>query len=164
EGQEVWAPYKVFQTGSASSFYGSPLYRILMDGNEQRDLPIEIERYQLRRFGNPMNIGKITGSRARPKEINQETMDAILKNMAANRISLINVRAEITTQHVILVKKVTPIPGGYSLTVYDSNYPNSDNELRYLSADREFVAPRIIRAFGVSQPEAPVGVFLEDED
>ncbi len=126
----------------------------------------DIDFYQIARFSSPLNFDLLIGNWARPQDANENTYNLIKSELSKNRMPLIILRTSRVEQHVLLVKSASAPAddGSVNLTVYDSNYPGSDNTLTYSPKAREFYAPEIIPLFpGVDDPMMPVGIFVVDQ-
>jgi len=140
----------------------TPFMSALSAGIPGRSFQSEIEARQEARFYSAGNLGMVFGSRDRDTGTNQETMNTVLSDTSEGRMPLLILRAELTAQHAILVKKVTKSKNGtYTLTCYDSNQPTKEATMQY--KDGEFYAPNIVGLFA-EDGSSPVGVFLQDED
>lgn len=131
------------------------------------DFKKDIEHYQDWRFTQLGNIEFILGERDRSPKENQRTFEKIQWDLPRGRKPLIVIRAEITWQHVVMIKSMTQVDSDtFRLTVYDSNRPDQENTLDYKVGEREFYAPLILskslRATRMDIKD-PVGVFIVDE-
>ena len=134
---------------------------LFTSAGENSELTNGIAARELKRFINPFNAPLAMGNRDRHRGDNKATMKGIVKSLAGGRMPLLVIRPQINEQHVVLVKSATgSMDSGYTMAVYDSNFPGGDNELTY--RDKEFYAPEIIERFAADS-SSPVGVFMEDE-
>lgn len=136
--------------------------RALQSGTQGRNFRTEIEYRQKLRFFSPGNLGMVFGSRERSESANEESMEEILKDHEAGRITLLIVRAATSLQHAILVLRVEKVAeGNYRLLVYDSNQPGREPSIEY--RDRQFYAPSVVGLFH-HDARSPVGIFVKDDD
>lgn len=126
----------------------------------------DIEHYQDWRFTQPGNIEFLIGDRDRSPEDNQKTFEQIQAELPKGRKPLIVIRAQITWQHVVMIKSMIQLDDDtYHLSVYDSNYPDRENSLIYKVSEREFYAPDILTLVRERfDSKSPVGVFIVDEE
>jgi hypothetical protein len=146
-----------------SSLYDDLQVGISSGAAGHRSLTSEIEHYEQVRFGSVSNFSLLAGkSRETSDRQNEKTIQQIASDIARNRLPLIVIRASMTLQHVVLVKRIEQTAAdSYKLIVYDSNYPTEENSLTY--QDKKFYAPNFTYDLGVDNPDAPVGVFIKDE-
>jgi hypothetical protein len=154
ESSESPPPYEVFAAPDPSYYYDSSISQAL-------------EHYQIHRFANPLNVSFLAAGRDRDPDTNADTFATIQDDLAKGRAPLIVLRQSRMSQHVVMVKRVEPMTPDeekfdYRITVYDSNFPGSENVIRYSSARHEFAAPEIFAIFG-DDTTNPIGVFIVDE-
>lgn len=160
----VWDPLKesllnitdiVIQSLSPMRFENGKLFR---------NFKSEIEVYQTDRFMRFGNSQMALEPVPRLGYFNIQTVRTLMDNADNKRLSLVNLKAALQIQHVILVKSYEKTHDNIYFKVYDSNYPSIDNILIYNFADAQFTAPQIIKKFnGISDPEQYVSIYLVDE-
>jgi hypothetical protein len=134
---------------------------LFTSAGENSELTNGIAAREIKRFISPFNAPLAMGNRDRHRGDNKATMKGIVRSLAQGRMPLLVIRPQINEQHVVLVKSATGnMDTGYTMSVYDSNFPDGDNELTY--KDKEFYASEIIERFAADST-SPVGVFMEDE-
>ncbi|MCM2324141.1 MAG: hypothetical protein NDJ90_12850 [Oligoflexia bacterium] len=136
-----------------------------LSSHRGRSLRTEIEARQKRSFFSPGNLGMLFSSRERSESANLDTIEAIKKGLDQGRMPLIVIRAATSAQHVVLIKSIEKEKLGenrYLMKLYDSNQPYRDAEMVY--SDGQFYAPDVIGLFFRDRIQAPVGVFLKDEE
>lgn len=140
-------------------------------GNQQvyRALRTEVERSQELHFYRPRNIGMGAGSGPRPAKDNAETVKSLMFNMSSKRLSLINLRLNTTTQHIVIPKTFTKDDkGNVWITAYDSNQPEKDQMIYYAANNGQFYSPQIMGSFvgdySGTDYTHPLGVYIVDEE
>lgn len=129
----------------------------------------QIERRQSQKFYSAGNLGFIMGSRERSESTNQETIQQIISGVQRGRMPALILRAKMTAQHVVLVKKVERTgTDSFRLTVYDSNQPMSYFGGNFVEPTIEFrngqfFSPSVVGRFH-EDGYNPVGVFITDEE
>ena len=133
-----------------------------------RNFVNDIETYQVRRFNHPANLGKYVLSAMPSASENEKLFKQIAQNLDQNKLTLINMRAFKTAQHVVVAKSYKQDErGNYQITVYDSNYPRSVQKLVYVTSQKMFISPDSMGVFFQykSMPEdSPLAVFIVDEE
>lgn len=131
-----------------------------------RSFKEDIEVYQIHRFHQFLkNKDYVTGNRERDVKFNRISIATLLKNMDTRRLTLVNLRPALKSQHVVLVKRYEKISDHEILfKVYDSNHPDIENEIFYNLKTEHFYAPSIVKDFKIERPEDPIGLFVVDEE
>lgn len=167
--------YSVFPVEGDSlaenAWHGSSLWRNLMEGYKQnvdgkivhRHFRAEIERNQADHFFRVRNVGMGAGDGPRSVEDNRETAALMKYNASRKRLTLINLRAGRTAQHIVMVKSYKTTHGITTFTVYDSNAPQKDWEVKYSEERGVFYAPEIISRFTQGAEYRDLGVYVVDE-
>jgi hypothetical protein len=105
------------------------------------------------------------GGRERGESDNRESIATIVNDVNKGRMPAMILRASLTAQHVVLVKKVKKTgPDSYQLTVYDSNQPwplAAEPTIDFIGG--QFYAPRVVGLFHQDGASA-VGVFVTHEE
>lgn len=168
--------YFVFSQSEGGPFLGSDLMgslengfqqRLANDKNLKRTFKSEIEFFQNRRFHDFIRNAKfIVGDGARPPQENRNTRNALLRNLEENKLTLLLLRPKRTSQHVVLAKSFSPKSNGdIEINVYDSNVPHKNQILLFASGENQFYGAEIVQGLpGVSNPLAPLGVYIVDEE
>lgn len=113
-----------------------------------RNFKKEIENYQVRRFNHPSNLGKFVLSGPNSAQDNEILIKKLLANLNEKKLTLLNLRATKTMQHVVVAKNYSIDGNGNILiSVYDSNNPDINNTLIYHSDEKMFRAPKIMGYF-----------------
>ncbi len=134
-----------------------------------RALRTEVERSQELHFFRARNIGMGAGSGPRPPKENADTLKILMANMSSKRLSLINLRLNTTTQHIVIPKTFTKDgKGNVWITAYDSNQPENDQLIYYAASNGHFYSPQIMGGF-IGDPAGmdythPLGVYVVDEE
>lgn len=153
---------QVSDSGMGDYYRSSDFYNSLREDKGGNNFRSAVESRQIGRFYSPGNLGMVFGGRERSESANEDTMKDILKDMSKGRMPLLILRAALTAQHAILIKKVEKLgENHYRFTCYDSNQPGREATMEY--KDRQFYAPNIVGLFDYNA-RAPVGVFLKDDD
>ncbi|QDK38280.1 hypothetical protein [Bdellovibrio sp. NC01] len=119
----------------------------------------EVEYNQSFRFFRFGNIGMGAGSGARDQGTNVETANQLMRNLSGKRLTLINLRVDQTTQHVVMAKSFTKDASGViRFTVYDSNQPVRDQSVIFDPTSQQFYAPTVLGT------NAALGTFIVSED
>ncbi|UOF01681.1 hypothetical protein [Bdellovibrio reynosensis] len=148
------------------------LWNKLMDGYDQnvggyvvrRHFRDEIEANQANHFFRFGNIGMGMGSGKRSERKNAETVEQIIRNASGKRLTLINLRAGRTLQHIVMVKSFKRLSNNIiDFTVYDSNAPERDWSVFYNGRSGQFYAPDVVDRIGAIETKA-LGVFVVDEE
>lgn len=131
-----------------------------------RNFKEDIEIYQIHRFHQFLkNKDYVNGNRERAVKFNRESFQTLIKNLDSNRLTLVNLRPALKAQHVVLVKRYLKVSDDQvTLTVYDSNHPNIENEIFYNPKTEHFYAPSIVKDFKIERPDDPIGLFVVDEE
>ncbi|WP_041583572.1 hypothetical protein AB1A81_11150 [Bdellovibrio bacteriovorus] len=136
-----------------------------VDGrNVHRHFRAEIEENQARHFFRASNIGMGAGSGDRSASKNQETVATMRRNAETKRLTLVNLRAGRTAQHIVMVKSYKATKDMITFTVYDSNQPSKDQLLYYSVKNSAFYAPDIVSRFVLENTSRSLGVYVVDED
>lgn len=137
----------------------------------KRSFKDDLEYFQKRRFGDFIRNGKyIIRSGARAPRINRQTVAKLKFLLQQNELPMIIIRENRMAQHVVIIKSFQETIDSKGVneikfTVYDSNTPWSDNELRFTGYTDHFYAPKIMTGLvGVRNPNAAMGVFIVDEN
>jgi len=147
---------------------GTGFMDLMFRGVGGRNLRSEIERSQERHFFRSSNIGMGAGTGPRSTSDNRETLKALIANMKARRLTLINLRLRRTVQHIVIPKTYKQDDkGNVWMVAYDSNQPDADQKIFYSKATGHFYAPQIMGAFdgdySGTDYTRPLGVFIVDE-
>lgn len=134
-----------------------------------RNLKSEIERSQELHFFRARNIGMGAGSGPLSPSENRTTLNQLKANIAAKRLSLINLRLASTTQHIVIPKSYTEdAKGNVWLKAYDSNQPEKDQLIYFAKETGHFYSPQIMGSFvgdhAGTDYSHPLGVFIVDEE
>lgn len=134
-----------------------------------RGLRTEVERSQELHFFRPGNIDMGAGSGPRDPADNRKTLERLMFNMSSNRLSLINLRLEMTTQHIVIPKTFTKDDkGNVWIRAYDSNQPSQDQLIYFDKANGHFYSPQIMGKFmgdySGTDYTRPLGVYIVDEE
>lgn len=134
-----------------------------------RSLRTEVERSQELHFFRPGNINMGAGSGPRSVADNLQTLERLKYNMSFNRLSLINLRLEMTTQHIVIPKSFTKDDkGNVWIRAYDSNQPTKDQLIYFDKTTGHFYSPQIMGKFvgdySGTDYSRPLGVFIVDEE
>lgn len=167
---------KVFQVPgnslSEDKWHNSSLWMRLLEGyvenvdgrNVHRHFRAEIEENQARHFFRASNIGMGAGSGDRSAKKNQESASIMRRNADTNRLTLVNLRAGRTAQHIVMVKSYKVQGDIITFTVYDSNSPSKDWSLYYSVKNSVFYAPEIVGRFVMEYSSRSLGLYVVDED
>ncbi|NUN06367.1 MAG: hypothetical protein HUU57_11455 [Bdellovibrio sp.] len=168
--------YFLLFRGENAPYFTSSLWTHLTTGLTQnlangevlrRNFKSEIEVYQNRRFHDFIrNLKYIVGDGSRSPEKNRNTRNALLRNLEENKLTLLLLRPKRLSQHVVVAKSFQPLSNGdIEISVYDSNSPGFNQKIMFRDSENEFYAPDIIRGLPeVDQPDAPLGIYIVDED
>ncbi|MDG0816139.1 hypothetical protein [Bdellovibrio svalbardensis] len=127
-----------------------------------RNFVADIQVNQANRFFRFGNLGMGLGSGALDREENQKTMQLLMKNLSGKRLTLLNLRVDQFTQHVVMAKFYwVQSNGDIRIVVYDSNQWMTDHEVIYKVSERQFYAPDIMGSLGGN---GPLGVFIVSEE
>ncbi|WP_413942895.1 hypothetical protein [Bdellovibrio sp. HCB-162] len=169
--------YTVFPVPEGSLYesskdYQNGLWNGLMRGYEQefngqrvsRNFKDEIEANQASHFFRASNITLAMGSGARAGGTNVITAQQLMKNLDGKRLTLINLRAGRTAQHVVMVKSYQKLSARtIAFTVYDSNNPSQDATVYFSTNAQQFYAPDIVGRFVLENETRALGVYIVDE-
>lgn len=161
--------YSIIPT-NADSLRESSLWSLLSFGfdtrfNSQtvrRDFKSEIEANQANHFFRFKNIGMGLGSGLRSAAKNHETITQLMKNLNGKRLTLLNLRAGRTAQHVVMAKSYQNLGKLIAITVYDSNQPDKDQTVYYHTGTGYFYSPDVMRFFTETEGQH-VAAFIVDE-
>ncbi len=135
---------------------------------KDRNFVDDIETYQVRRFNNPANLSKYVLSAAPSPAENEKLFRQIAQNLDQKKLTLINMRAFKTTQHVVVAKSYKKDElGNYQIDVYDSNYPLAIQKLIYVAAQKMFISPHTMGSYFRKRnmaPDSPLAIFIVDEE
>lgn len=129
----------------------------------ERSLASEVEHYQAWRFHQIKN-SKLVFEKV-PREIadHRRLVIQLKKLIDQNRLPLVVIKANLKTQHVVMVKSYEEVGGRTQFIVYDSNFPELENEFSF-DEDSQFRAPTIIgRLGGIQNPNQLVSIYLVDD-
>lgn len=153
--------------------YQTGLWNGLMDGYEQelngkritRNFTNEIQANQADHFFRAGNIGMGLGSGNRSERKNRETVSQLTRNLDGKRLTLINLRAGRTAQHIVMVKSYKRLSQSIiEFKVYDSNDPGRDASVFYSASAGQFYAPDIVGRFVLTNETKALGVYIVDEE
>ncbi len=135
---------------------------------KDRHFTKEIETYQVRRFNNPANLSKYVLSASPSPAENEKLFNQIAQNLDQKKLTLINMRAFKTSQHVIVAKSYKKDElGNYQIDVYDSNYPTAIQKLVYVVSQKMFISPNTMGSFFRERnmaADSPLAIFIVDEE
>jgi hypothetical protein len=135
------------------------------NGKLFRNISSEVERYQTWRFHQFDNSKMATDKVPRPRNINQDLAKKLTSDIDKRQLPLVNIKPNLISQHIVLIKAYERNNESIKFFVYDSNIPKTDNYFIYDLKSQEFKAPEVIRRFpGISNPDQDVSVYLVDED
>ncbi len=136
----------------------------IMDRNFVND----IETYQVRRFNNPSNLSKYVLSASPTPAENEKLFSLIAQNLDQKKLTLVNMRAFKTSQHVVVAKSYKKDDrGNYEIDVYDSNYPKDIQKLVYVTSQKIFVSPNTMGVSFIQRDmpaDSPLAIFIVDEE
>lgn len=170
--------YSVFPVPEGSLYesrrdYQNGLWNGLLDGYTQefngklvsRNFKAEIEANQASHFFRAGNIGMGLGSGSRSESKNRESVAQLTRNLDGKRLTLINLRAGRTAQHIVMVKSYKRLgQSTLEFKVYDSNDPGRDASVFYSTSSSQFYAPDIVRRFVLTNETKALGVYIVDEE
>ncbi|HWU43654.1 MAG TPA: hypothetical protein VN132_09460 [Bdellovibrio sp.] len=126
-----------------------------------RNFKADVEINQADHFFQPGNIGMGVGSGPRNPEENRKTLRVLMRNLSGKRLTLIDLRLNQMTQHVVMVKSYqADAQGNVIFKVYDSNQIERDHEVRYQGSNQQFYAPDVMGVFG---GYGALGVYIVSE-
>lgn len=129
-----------------------------------RKFTTEVERYQRWRFHNFNNSKLATEAVPRSTVINQRLSKKLTDDIDNNRLPLVDIKPNIISQHIVLIKFYETTADNIKFFVYDSNHPEADNYFIYDIKTKEFKAPEIIKRFsGISNPNQNISVYAVDD-
>lgn len=132
--------------------------------NVDRKFRAEIEASQGRHFFRLRNLGMGLGSGVRDEDTNAKTINQILRNLNGKRLTLINLRAAQTIQHIVMAKSYSFLNENIiAIKAYDSNQPSKDQLVYYDRKRKHFFAPEIIGVLDRTRASYAVGTFIVDE-
>lgn len=132
--------------------------------NVDRKFKAEIEASQGRHFFRLRNLGMGLGSGVRDEDVNARTMNQIIRNLNGKRLTLINLRAAQTVQHIVMAKSYSFLNSNIiTIKAYDSNQPSKDQLVYYDIKRKHFFAPEIIGKIEPTRASYAVGTFIVDE-
>lgn len=135
------------------------------DGKLFRKFKLEIERYQRWRFHQFQNSKMVTDPVPRPKNVNQQTSELLIKAIQQNNLPLVNLKANFNTQHILVVKTFQKDEQEVRFGVYDSNAPSVEKYFTYDIKKQQFNAPEIIKRFrSITNPNQTVSVYIVDAE
>lgn len=130
-----------------------------------RQFKTEIEKYQTWRFHQLKNSPLIKEPVPRPQVVNARTAQELVSFIDQRRLPLVDIKVNLNTQHIVLVKSYEKIGEEIIFHVYDSNYPQVENSIIFSSEQNQFRASSIIRKFrGVKNAEQFVSVYIIDNE
>lgn len=130
-----------------------------------RGLMPDIESYQILRFHQIQNFKYLTGPIERTESENSETWTALKDLIANGRRPLLLLRPARYNQHVVVAKRIDLTKTGAKIWVYDSNAPALERAVVWDQSALMFTAFDIVNGLqGVSDPTAPLGVFIVDDE
>ncbi|WP_413557561.1 hypothetical protein [Bdellovibrio sp. HCB209] len=130
-----------------------------------KTLKLDLQRSQQQHFFRGGNVAMITGeSQARNQVDNLLTMTKLEKNLKGNRLTLLNLRWGLTSQHVVVAKEVYDQGAYFIIFVYDSNAPLITNIVHFDKKKKTFYAPGIGVNVVPDTPDREIGVFIVDEE
>ncbi|WP_374073837.1 hypothetical protein [Bdellovibrio bacteriovorus] len=170
--------YSVFPVPEGSLYesrrdFQNGLWNGLVEGYSQefngrsvlRNFQNEIEANQASHFFRAGNIGMGLGSGSRSESKNRETVAQLTRNLDGKRLTLINLRAGRTAQHIVMVKSYKRLgQSTIEFKVYDSNDPGRDASVFYSSSSAQFYAPDIVGRFVLTNETKALGVYIVDEE
>ncbi|WII73781.1 hypothetical protein QJS83_07815 [Bdellovibrio sp. 22V] len=130
----------------------------------QRNFRLDIQANQADHFFRVSNVGMVFGGGERLDSRNRETIAQLMRNLDGRRLTLINLRAGRTTQHVVMAKSYQKMSNGMiAIRVYDSNYPYKDSYIYFDNLRADFTAPEVIGRFGIEGTRA-LGAYIVSEE
>lgn len=124
----------------------------------------EIQTLQNNTFYRVKNLKMIWKNGDRIKSTNRETAQRLIQNLNGKRLTLLNLRVSVNTQHVIMAKSYRKTATDlYEFKIYDSNQPQSDSILYYNPHRHVFFAPDVVEKFKHEKTFRNLGVFIVDE-
>lgn len=166
--------YSVFSVQGENLQMDDALWSAILKGNglsypdvTARGFVADTQGDQVRRFFNPANVLMGMGNGARSAEENQNTYQQIIKNLDGRRLTLINLRAHRSAQHIAILKSYKKWDERWvEFQVYDSNYPQKNGQVFFDLRDNRFLAPFISNYLTGQQDgdTRALGVFIVDED
>jgi hypothetical protein len=163
-GDDAWrkiyrVPYGQSSLGSgynAGGGGGAALLAELNSLDDGNDFTRRIETREKNRFFNPANLIYVAGGGALPVSTNRSNIKLIISDLRQGRLPLLNLRAAVTAQHIVIVRRVeSQGDGNYDLHIYDPNAPGSDSVMQFSDGEFHFS--------GLGQEDDVVGVFVVDE-
>jgi hypothetical protein len=137
----------------------------LENGKLFRNFSLDVERYQRRRFHQFQNSKMVTDSVPRPKNINQNTSHLLMKALSLKNLPLVNIKANLTTQHILVVKNFEQRDNEIRFNVYDSNTPAQESYFIFDTKKQQFYAPEIIKRFrSIKNANQSVSVYIVDNE
>lgn len=129
----------------------------------ERSLASEVEHYQAWRFHQLKNSKLVFEKVPREESEHRNLAIQLKKLIDQKRLPLVVIKANLKTQHVVMVKSYEEVGGRTHFIVYDSNFPDIQNEFSF-DEDSQFRAPSIIgRLGGIQNPNQLVSVYLVDD-
>lgn len=130
-----------------------------------RNFKSDIEVNQANHFFRAGNIGMGMGNGVRSEEKNRETVEQLMRNLDGKRLTLINLRFNRTTQHVVMVKSYQRAAKDLiEFTVYDSNSPYRDQIVYFSTRVDHFYSPDVMGFFEGVEGSKALGVYIVDEE
>ncbi len=162
-------PYQIFRISARSleedaqkktNSFWKDIFKGLAVNSENRNFVEEIKAYQRMRFYQARNLEFLfSGPRPTTSE-NQKTIDLLLRNLDKNKLTLLNLKRAINWQHIVIAKSFELTKNHVvRIVVYDSNFPQIDNEIYYDIEKKEFLGG------GVTGHQTEiVGIYVVDEN
>ncbi|WP_295905857.1 hypothetical protein [uncultured Bdellovibrio sp.] len=129
------------------------------DFKHKRSFKNEIEANQGNHFFQAANLAMVVKSAERSREENEATIELLKSNLDQRKLTLVNLRLNRTTQHIVMAKSYKVFKGTIVIEVYDSNSPEKDQYLYFDTVQKRFYAPEIfyqgeyLGAYVVSEEE-----------
>lgn len=157
----------------------SPEYSVInLDANTtvsggvslSRNFKRDIEIYQARRFHQISNLSNFVFSTSNTKELNNETIQKLLKNLDQKKLTLLNLRITTATQHVVVAKSYRYLEdlNQIKIYVYDSRSPyDAEQSLIYDLNSQSFFSKNIAGDLFLElnkDADSEIDAFIVDEE
>lgn len=129
-----------------------------------RNLRSEIEAYQKNRFYDSKNLGMALSDETDNKKRNEYLAKKLMSDITFRRMPLINLKAALTIQHVVLVKGFKmDSQKNIEFYVYDSIVPKENNKVLYNAQTGVFTAPGVFKDLLPANPAKELTVTAVDD-
>lgn len=158
---------KLTENISASSYWPvlNQLHRFKLSKTPSffRTFKTESEAYQTARFFDTSNVDLVFKNGTGLPSENYALAKKLVNSLKMNRLPLVDLRIELTLQHIILLKSFRfELNGDISFVAYDSNQPYNSPELFYDSRAGKFRAPTILNRFYTHNTDRNIAVIGVD--